>query len=109
MAIYLVAIDKRGVAYATPWLLHHKIQPPEWPPPIGRIVERDDAYFGGVWQTGTRYRPKSRRGGIHRNPKGHPVEGFLEKMSDLSNEPMSQVLQQQVEPASTWRKNGVGG
>lgn len=128
LAIYLVAIDKRGVAaltlarevgvaYHTAWLMHHKIQQAMGERngryKLGGIIELDDAYFGGVSHgPGKRGRGTDQDPavvGVSLNAEGHPVYGFLEKVPDLTNETIFGVLQQRVEPASTWRTDGADG
>lgn len=128
LAIYLVAIDKRGVAaltlarqlgvaYHTAWLMHHKIQQAmaerNGRYKLGGIIELDDAYFGGVSHgPGKRGRGTDQDPalvGVSLNAEGHPVYGFLEKVSDLTNETIFGVLQQRVEPESTWRTDGADG
>ena len=128
LAIYLVAIDKRGdaaltlarelgVAYHTAWLLHHKIQHAMAERnaryKLGGIIELDDAYFGGVSHgPGKRGRGTDQDPavvGVSLNSQGHPVYGFLEKVPNLSNETILGVLQQRVEPESTWRTDGADG
>ncbi len=128
MAIYLVAIDKRGVAaltlarllgvaYGTAWLLHHKIQHAMAERnaryKLGGILELDDAYFGGVSHgPGKRGRGTDQDPaivGVSVNAEGHPVYGFLEKVPDLTHDTITHVLAAHVEPGSRWRTDGAEG
>ncbi len=125
-AIYLVAIDKRGVAaltlarelgiaYHTTWLLHHKIQQAmaerNGRYKLGRMIELDDAYFGGVSHgPGKRGRGTDQDPtlvGVNLDEHGHPQYGFLEKVPDLTQETVTERLPDPVEPQSTWRTNGA--
>ncbi len=48
-----------------------------------------------------------RNGGVRLNSQGHPVDGFQEKMENLTNT-IFRVLPQQGGRVSTWRTGGAG-
>ncbi len=70
-------------------------------------MELDDACFGGVSHgPGKRGRGTDQDPtlvGVSLNEQGHPQYGFLEKVPDLTQDTVTQRLQEQVEPQSTWR------
>ncbi len=74
-------------------------------------MELDDACFGGVSHgPGKRGRGTGQDPtlvGVSLNEQGHPQYGFLEKVPDLTQDTVTQRLQEQVEPQSTWRTDGA--
>ena len=126
LAIFLIAVDKRGmsalglsrelgVAYPTAWLLHHKIQQAmaerNGRYQLGGLVELDDAYFGGK-----SHGPGKRGRGTDQDPvvvgvslsaQGHPQYAFLEAVPDLGEATVKGVLQRRVEPLGVWKSDGA--
>ncbi|HBQ95594.1 MAG TPA: IS1595 family transposase [Sulfobacillus sp.] len=78
---------------------------------MGGLMELDDACFGGVSHgPGKRGRGTDQDPtlvGVSLNEQGHPQYGFLEKVPDLTQDTVTQRLQEQVEPQSTWRTDGA--
>ena len=126
LAIFLLAVDKRGISaltlsrklglsYPTAWLMHHKIQQAmaerNGHYQLGGIVELDDAYFGGQ-----SHGPGKRGRGTDQDPvvvgvsltaQGHPQYVFLETVSDLGEATVKSVLRRRVEDLGVWKSDGA--
>jgi len=114
-AIYLIVTDKRGisalafmkqsgVAYNTAWKMFHKIREimenRDEKYQLSRIVEVDEAYFGGPDNSLKRGRGTSKSKvivAVSTNDAGDPQYAKMTIVDDLKSETMLEVIDEQIE------------
>jgi len=124
VAVFMLADDKRGISAAklarninvsqpTAWLMLHKIRKAmtgmESGYMLSKIVEIDDAYFGGPDEGGKRGRGTDKTPGViilEVDEKGRPLYVKLSVTENLQGETVLGVARKKIKPGTEVRSDG---
>ena len=124
VAVFMMADDKRGISAAklarninvsqpTAWLMLHKIRKAmtgmESGYMLSKIVEIDDAYFGGPDEGGKRGRGTDKTPGViilEVDEKGRPLYVKLSVTENLQGETVLGVARKKIKPGTEVRSDG---